>query len=286
MITGLRLVDGARELLLHPRSSVGPESLDVGFPAVREVTEGRTDDDGEDDNTLLFGARAVSLSLALANDVVSHGVLLDEIKSFLHPRTRPYLVVTDDGWQQERRIRLRVDQFLEPYAGYVASQVRQVQFQWKAPDGIWESADVTEVTVRADIVSTVGISFPASFPLQFAATQASGASELTNEGGVPAHFTARLYGPCTGPRLVNETTGELIAFTSSLTLAPGEYVEVNTRDRTAFLLSMASQSRLSAVDFGVTSWWRVEPGQQQVRYAPLDASDGAAAVIEYRASWL
>lgn len=286
MITSVRLVDGLREMPIYPREGIEPQSLEVGFPDIREVVEGRTDDDGEDDNTLLFGARAVSLDMVVYEDPYQIGVLLDELKSFLHPRTRPYLYVADDGWGQERRVRLRVTQFGEPYTGYISSVQRTVQAQWKAPDGVWESADVTEVTVRADVVSTVGISFPASFPLQFAATQASGASELTNEGGVPAHFTARLYGPCTGPRLVNETTGELIAFTSSLTLAPGEYVEVNTRDRTAFLLSMASQSRLNSLDFSVTSWWRVEPGQQQVRYAPLDASDGAAAVIEYRASWL
>ncbi|MCW2904932.1 MAG: hypothetical protein JWO67_7197 [Streptosporangiaceae bacterium] len=286
MITSVRLVDGLREMSLYPREGIEPGSLDVGFPDVREVVEPRADDDGDNDSTSLFGSRAVSLDMVVYEEPYQISRLVDELKSFLHPRTRPYLYVGDDGWDQERRVRLRVSQFTEPYTGYVSAVQRSVQAQWKAPDGIWESADVTEVTVRADIVSTVGISFPASFPISFTATQASGASEVSNDGGVPAHFTARLYGPCTGPRLVNETTGEEIRFTSSLTLAPGEYVEVNTRDRSAFLLSMASQSRLNALDFAVTSWWRVEPGQQQVRYAPLGASDGAAAAIEYRAAWL
>jgi hypothetical protein len=286
VITAVRLVDGARELTLHPRVDVLPDSLDVSFPAIREVTEPRVDDDGERDTTDLFGARAVSLSAALTDDTYAPANLLDQVKAFLHPRTRPYLYVTQDGWGQERRMLLRIDQFSEPYSGYVASQVRAVQLQWKAPDGIWEAADTETVVVNADIGSTDGISFPISFPLAWPTTTASGATTVSNLGGVPSHFVARLYGPCTGPRLVNETTGEETTFTAALVLAAGEYVEVDTRNRTAYLNSEAGQSRLNYLDFTVTSWWRIEPGDQQIRYAPETASPGSVAEITYRPAWL
>lgn len=85
---------------------------------------------------------------------------------------------------------------------------------------------------------------------------------------------------------MNETTGEEITFTSALVLAAGEYVEINTRDRSAYLLSMSSVSRLTYIDFTVTSWWRLEPGAQQVRYAPAVSAAGSVAVITYRAAWL
>lgn len=286
MITAVRLVDGARELVLWPRTDILPSSLDVGFPAIRDVTEGRVDDDGERDSTLLFGARAVSLEAAFTDDTYAPADLLDQVKQFLHPRTRPYLYVTQDGWQQERRIRLRVDQFSEPYEGYAASQVRAVQLQWRAPDGIWEAADLSTETIAADVTGTDGIAFPIVFPLAWPTTQATGASQLSSLGGIPAHFVARLYGPCTAPRLLNETTGEEITFTGALTLAAGEYVEIDTRERTAYLNSLATQSRLGLLDFEVTSWWRIEPGDQAVRYVPESSSPGSVAEIDYRPAWL
>jgi hypothetical protein len=286
VITAVRLVDGARELTLHPRPDVLPDSLDVSFPAIREATEPRTDDDGERDTTLLFGSRAVALSAAVTDDVYEPANLLDQVKAFLHPRTRPYLYVTQDGWATERRMLLRVDQFSEPYTGYVASQVRAVQLQWKAPDGVWEAATESETTVNADVATSDGLHWPVTFPISFVATTATGAAQVSNGGGVPSHFTARMYGPCSGPRLVNETTGEEITFRDSLALAAGEYVEVDTRQRTAYLNSMTTQSRLTYLDFAVTSWWRVEPGDQTVRYAPPSATGGAVAVITYRPAWL
>jgi hypothetical protein len=131
-----------------------------------------------------------------------------------------------------------------------------------------------------------GFSLPVSLPFAMTATASTGATVISNLGAVPSHFTARLYGPAAGPRLTNETTGEEIAFTSGLVLGPGEYVEVDTRDRTAVLLSIADASRLSFVDFATTSWWRIEPGDNQLRYAAESLEPGAAAVITYRPAWL
>lgn len=285
MKTSVRIVDGSREFVIHPSTTILPQSLDVGSPSIREVTEARTDDDGERDDTQLFGNRAVSLEIVILKGLADCEQTLDELKRFLHPRSRPYLHVTDTGWSEERRIRLRVDQWSEPYAGYVASQARTVQLQWKAPDGLWEAVDAVEATVVADADSGgVGFTLPFTLPLSLAATAQTGATVIGNVGSVPSHFTARLYGPCAGPVLKNESTGEEIAFTTSLVLAAGEYVDIDTRDRTANLLS-TSNSRLQYVDFTTTSWWRLEPGDNQVRYAPQVSSPGAQAVITYRPSW-
>lgn len=285
MKTGVRLVDGARELVLHPSLDYVPQRLTVGSPAVREVTEPRTDDDGDRDTTALFSGRAVSLELVVVDERASTEVLLDQVKRFLHPRSRPYLYVTDEGWSGERRIRLRVDQWDDPYEGYGASHSRPLQLQWKAPDGVWEAADLSTVTLAADITTdSTGLTLPLTFPVAFASTMATGASVIANPGSVPSHFIARLYGPCTAPVLRNETTGEQIAFTSELTLSAGQYVEVSTRDRSANLLSTGN-TRLGYVDFESTSWWRLEPGDNRVRYAPADADAGSQAVILYRPTW-
>jgi len=289
MLTSVKLVNGSRELVLLPRQDDGIllQSLDAPMPEVRAVTEARTDDDGERDTTELFGARACSVEFLITQDARAFE---DELTRYLHPRARPYLVVEDDGWAQARRLRLRVDQYSAPLGvDLPLRDGRRVQVQWRCPDGVWEADEPASETVNADVQATEGLTLPVTLPVALTATQAAGATTLTNLGGVPAHFVARLYGPCTDPSLINETTGEEITFTGGVTLAAGDYIEVDTRDRTAYLTTNGTSSqvdRLGALDFTVTSWWRIEPGMQEIRYAPSAVSAGSAAVIEYRPQWL
>lgn len=285
MLTSVKLVDGDREMVLMPRQDQGVyvQGLDVPSPEVRAVTENRTDDDGEVDETELFGSRACSLELLVTEQP---RLVEDELSRFLHPRSRPYLVVKDDEWAQARRLRLRVAQWSAPLTVELPRSARRIQAQWQAPDGVWEAADLVTETISADMPGTAGRTYPRAYPYAYPATLAAGASVIVNDGGTPSHYTARLYGPCVGPRLTNETTGETIAFTADLVLGAGEYVEISTRDRTAYLNGNSALSRLNVIDFDVTSWWRVEPGEQQVRYAPAVVFAGAAAVIDYRPAWL
>jgi hypothetical protein len=283
MLTSVRLVNGDLEMVLLPRTGLRLTGLDVPFPAVREVTEERTDDDGEIDDTALHGATSCTLEIAADQTPAAFET---ELGRFLHPRSRPYLVVADDEWSGERRLRLRVSQFSGPRGVDLPRRMRRMQAQWRVPDGLWESATEVEETVGADVPTSDGISFPIAFPVEFASSTASGALQVGNSGTTPSHFTARLYGPCVGPSLVNETTGEEITFTDDLTLGAGEYVEIDTRDRTAYLLSMTSADRLTYIDFAATSWWRIEPGDQTIRYAPTGVTGPAVAVITYRPAWL
>jgi hypothetical protein len=285
-LTSVMLVDGSRQMILYPRQDQGVylQTVDAPSPGTREVTEDRTDDDGARDTTTLFGARACTVELLVTQGARA---VEDELSRYLHPRSRPYLRVEDDGWTQARWLALRVDQFSAPLSSDLAPDMRKIQVQWKCPDGIWEAADLTMEPVPADVQGDpVGVAFPVTFPFSFAATMATGSTIVTSLGAVPSHFTAQLYGPCTAPKLVNDTTGETIAFTESLTLAAGEYVEIDTRERTAFLLSDSSLSRLNYVDFTTTSWWRLEPGDNAIRYTPRDADAGATAIITYRPAWL
>lgn len=282
-VTSVRLVDGVREMILLPRETVTITKLDVPFPDIRSAVEPRSDDDGDVDTTQYFGARAVTLEMEL---YVTPATLVDELASYLHPRARPYLCVVDDEWEGERQLELRIDQHGAPIEQGADDMYRECQVQWRAPDGIWEAVDPVTVTIHADSDSeTVGIVFPVTFPIEFTATEVTGVTQVANTGGGPSHFIARLYGPCTAPSLLNETTGEEITFTSALTLGAGEYVEINTRTRTAYLLSDPAISRLRYLDFAVTTWWLIEAGDQQIRYAPASADAGADAVIEYRPSW-
>jgi hypothetical protein len=285
MLTSVRLVDGDQEMILLPAQDQGIrlQKLDVPGPAIREVSESRVDDDGERDTTKLHGARACSIDLLVTHDARA---VEEELTPFCLPEARPYLVVADDEWLQERRLMLRVDQFAAPLGVDLPRRMRNIQAQWKVPDGIWEAAVEAEEIVNADQPATEGRTYPKAYPRSYPATTATGATLITNPGRKRAHFVARLYGPCSGPRLINETTGEQIAFLPSLSLAAGEYLEVNSREHTALLLSMPDASRLGYVDFAATAWWQLQSGEQQIRYAPQSVGTGAQAVITYRPAWL
>jgi hypothetical protein len=286
MLTSVKLVDGAREMILLPRTAGGVflQSLDAPMPAVRESAEDRTDDDGTRDTTTLFGARACSIELLVTE---SPRAIEDELSRFLHPRSRPFVVVEDDGWPQARRLGLRVDQFSAPLTLDTARwDGRRISVGWKVPSGVWEGEEAVTETISADIATTDGRTYPKSYPWSYPTTLASGATIVGNLGSIPSHFSVKLYGPCTGPRLINGATGEEITFTSALSLSAGEYVEVDTRERTALALSTAGASRLGYLDFAATSWWRIEPGDNPIRYVPATAEAGAAAVITYRPAWL
>lgn len=286
MLTSVTLVDGDRQMLLLDRTGEGVylQELDAPMPDVREVSEDRTDDDGTRDTTSLFGARACSIELLVTRQPRA---IEDELSRFMHPRLRPFLVVEDDGWSQARRLMLRTSAFDAPLTLETARwDGRKISAGWKVPTGIWEAVDEAEVQVLAEAGPATGRTYPKSYPWSYPVTMSSGATIVGNVGSIPSHFTARLYGPCTAPSLVNAATGEEISFTTSLVLGAGEYVEIDTRERTAYLLSQSTASRLAYLDFTVSSWWRIEPGDNPIRYAPATASAGAAAVITYRPAWL
>lgn len=283
--TSVRLVDGTREMVLYPRDNLIVLNVNTPSPAIRQVTENRTDGDGVLDTTRHFGARNVALDLRA---IATPAAFVDELNSFLLPSSRPYLVREDDEWAQARQLRLVSNAWTDPIDADVAPFVRDFQVQWTAPDGTWEATEESILTVSADIPSTTGMSFPVSFPMSFAPTAATGALNIDNVGRAPSNFVAQLYGPITAPRLINNLTGLAIAFTSALVLGAGEYVEIDTYNKTAYLNGVSSQSVLGSLDFDVTppDWWQIQPREQQLRFTGTSPSVGSQAVIYYRPVWL
>jgi hypothetical protein len=282
-VTGIKLVDGAREMVLYPRADINVLRVDAPGPDVRAVTESRTDDDGTVDTTSRHGSRAVSIELqAIANPEAVE----DELSAWLHPSLRPYLVVSNDARSQDRRLLLRSESWAPPLSADEPPFYRRILVQWRAPDGAWEAVDETELIISPDIPSRTGRTYPRTYPYSYEPTTASGSPSTVNVGTAPSHFIGRLYGPITAPRLIHVSTGLEIAFKSDLTLGAGEYVEVNTRSKTAFLNGDVQVSRLGHIDFDVNTWWRLQGGSQAIRYTGTDPSGNARAVLFYRPAWM
>ena len=78
------------------------------------------------------------------------------------------------------------------------------------------------------VVTSVGFVFPA--------TDAPSPSQVTSEGNAASQWQAYLYGPCSGPRLANDTTGQTLEFTTDMPpLALGDYILLDSATQTAYL---------------------------------------------------
>jgi hypothetical protein len=278
-VTALRLEDGPRTLDLQTEEyRVG--RLEIGFPTVRPVTQPRPDDDGELDTTSRHGAAAVSMDVLLVAKDATLLELRDALRSFCHPAARPYLVVEQDG--QQRRMRLRADQQAAPITDPLH---QQIQASWRAPDGVMES--LAEQIGTSDAVSDSGggRSYPRSYPLSYAQSSAVGAVTVTNDGTVPVRPLLRLYGPATDPRVENQSTGERLIFTG-LSLLAGDWLEIDCRDKTIRLNGLSNQSRYARLDFATSSFLRLLPGMNTVRYYPVSFGNGARLEVRFRSAWL
>src|SRR6185437_7199494 len=104
----------------------------------------------------------------------------------------------------------------------------------------------------------------------------AGSSIVTIAGNARPSWRARLYGPATGPILTRDDTGQSLAFTPSLTLGAGEYVEVDSVNRSALLLSQPDASRLAFLDFAASEWFPLDPGVNRLRYHASGGTTGGS----------
>lgn len=126
-----------------------------------------------------------------------------------------------------------------------------------------------------------GFSSPLTSPLTSSAP-VSGQVMVDNQGSAQSPALLVINGPCTNPRVINFTTGEELVLT--YTLGEAEFLVIDMLNRTVLLNNSAS--RYGAVDFNATSWWWLEPGENDIRFAPSSYSLGCTLEIHFRDAWL
>lgn len=285
MLTQVQLVNGSQSLTLFPAAGVASTSLDWGFPDVRGVADDAVGIDGTNDTTAYHGASAVVVELTLYQGG-STRAWIDAIRAFCHPGLRPYLVVSDDEWVTQRRIQLRTDQQTAPIVSGKGVQ-RLLHLGWRAPAGRWEDVGETITDIRCNISDGLGVATPVVTPVIVADSSGTGAVTVPNAGTVPVSPLLRMYGPATGPAATLMATGQLIGFTTGLTLGGGQYVDVDTVAKTAYLLGDPAQDVTGFIDFVNTDWWQVPAnGGGLVLYSAYSASTGAMCEVHTRTQWL
>lgn len=291
MLVSVTLTDPVSGLSvpIMPQPGVAVTSLEVE-PVVRGVVNDRVDANGTVDSTLYLSEATVTLELLLydaTGTTPSQAAFLDQIGPLLNPRLRPWLIVADQEWAAPRQLTVRLGSM---------SKVRTdptnwpVQINWVAPDGVWESAVQETASIPPFIPATTGLDISSSgldishSGLDMPASTNAAEFIVGVDGTADTPWVIRLYGPCTGPKIANDTTGMTLEFTDALVLGAGQYVELTMVDRSAYLESDPSQSQLLSLIFATSNWAPLRPGQNLVRFYPTSAGSGAEAVVIYRSA--
>lgn len=278
MISSLYLNDGTNTLQLDDSEGLIVTELDLGYPSVRPVVDVRADADGVYDSTQFFGERVVAMTVQ--GDGEGLITQWDKLARYMRPGRRPYLYFTVDG--SARRMRLRPSQRASVLRAPAA--VFTAQLQWVAPDGVMEAASASTVTADATAGGEDGRQYNLTFDREYVEINPSGSVSVTNSGTATIWPELKLYGPVTNPEIRDLTNNRRLRFVTTLTA--GQFLEVNTRDRTVRLNGLVNQNRYNTLDFTVSSWFGLEPGTQLVRYRGASTSSPARAEITYRTAWL
>jgi len=110
-----------------------------------------------------------------------------------------------------------------------------------------------------------GLDFPLDFPLDFGAGTTS-IIQLTNSGDAPAPWIASITGPVTNPRIeaITATEGDVFSLEfSGLTLAVGETLLLNSRDRSVLLGGQSRRAFLAAS----SKWFTIPPQPNAITIA-------------------
>lgn len=265
--------------------------LDLGFPVPRTVVAPRINASGTSDRTALHAERAVVMSVDCfvpAGDGLSRRVVTERLRAYAAPGRRPVFSWSEDDGAQ-RRVVLRADSLTWPLARFGADVATGLSFV--APSGLLEDYAATTVVVGAVPAATGGRRYPVRYPrvyLSAAAAGIDGAGLVVNGDAwnAPTDHVTRLYGPCTGPRLVNVTTGQEISL-PGLVLGAQQWAQVDTSAATIRLNDRAAESLYGWQQWGVSSFFQLAPGANFLRFAPQSYDDERArAEIVFRPATL
>jgi hypothetical protein len=223
-------------------------------PAARAQLIDNPVEDGQRSSNLLIAARPIvlggtirasdQLRLQRAIDKMSALLAADVREDFLtvaEPHVRRHLVVRRDQVTQIAK--------MSPYTAVWLLQL--------VADTARRLGDT--LSTFTGLPSTIGgLTFPFTFPFTFNSTVVSGQCSLTNPGDKRGPVTMRIDGPVVAPIVTHKGTGNPVVFASTLSLGPGEWLDVDLEAHTATANGQAS--RAGFIDHLATRWSGFDPG--------------------------
>jgi Siphovirus-type tail component, C-terminal domain len=129
---------------------------------------------------------------------------------------------------------------------------------------------------------TGGLCTPVGAPLEVNATVVAGRVAVTSCGTAPTALELRIDGPCTEPRVSLVVAGQptqVLRYHGAL--AAGQWLELNTRARTALLNGTVSRRGLMSGD-----WFLLPPGPSELAFDAADYHPDAELTATWRDAWL
>jgi hypothetical protein len=249
-------------------------ALNLGWPEIRPVVAPRPRADGTLDTTEHFGARAVTLDVAiLESDGRSWKQALARLGQFLRADRRPTLRLTVDG--DDYRMTVAPDLAAAPFD---RPHHANVQLAFRAPDPFLYTAGHV-VSTTSHRPPTNGRVYPWTPPRQYPVSDAvAGIVEILNAGTATAWPTVDVWGPLsTSFILENQTTGE--TFSMGATTVEGDHrLEIDMHERTVRYDGNPELPRFSFVNFADSTWLRLVPGVNVIRFSTSHPYTGLASI--------
>ncbi len=131
--------------------------------------------------------------------------------------------------------------------------------------------------------STGGLTWPVTWPITWTGVTNSGVISIPNTGNTLAPVTLRITGPVIGPMVTHVGSGLSLVFSTSLSLGPGEYLDVDMDNRT--VLAQGQQSRSGYVTS--RGWFSADPGPNQYAFqAQVFSPSAQLSVTVPSGAWL
>lgn len=303
----MSLIDGNTTIPLQTAGDAGPYAVlvkdwDLGYPDVREVKIDQVAQNGVNDFTQYHGGRVVKLSvLVFDQNGTSKHQTLDLLRAACHPSHRPQLVIQADGWPQQRVLTLR-GQPMSCVIGQLAAAYAEATLSWICPSGSMDALSVTTAEVVPAAATTglsftptntltgVGISFTPTntltgVGLSFTPGSLSNVDTVTNAGTESTPPVITIYGKCASPVVKNRTTGEVFSI-PGLTIFDGEYLTIDMANKTVLKNSDSGQSFYGQVDFSLSTWWTVQPGNNDIEFDASNVDNACVAFVSFTSRWV
>jgi hypothetical protein len=247
-------------------------SLDLGFPALREVSNPRPDQHGTDDTTQYYGARGVTAALTAGPlGTKSMDAVAASFGPYMTPAPGPALhyVLDRPGWPERVLSPLRATGYAAPIAGPAE---RSIQLQWLAAQPF-----------AANPV-----------PVQNVLGFGTNWQSPPTPGDVAAWPVVRFGGPASGPQNVGMQKWPSTTYIGHLALnanvsmaSAANWLDVDTYNRT--VTDETGASRLDLVDWVNMVWTSTVPRSidmgtdSTVLWAPV--RNGGTGATTTRITW-
>lgn len=277
--------DGTRAVFNDPadRDYVGVigEITGLDSPEVRESAEDLVQMDGGIHGDFFYGRRPITLTGLLINPASA-----DDRNRRMTRLQRASNAMRADAtlsWVleggHEQFVRVRRQQPLRFQGGWQ----KEFQLAVVAADPRIYGADFKQSYVTAGgVAGESGRGYDRGYDVDYGGGAVVGSVTSTNLGNFLTYPVLAVYGPGSNPEITNFTTGETIRIL--YTLAAGEYLVIDTLNRTVMLNNQSS--RYSAVDFLSSDWWGLVPGDNEIRQAWSSYGTEASLVVQWRDAWL